>query len=147
MRVPRKLIADLVAFVARREGTRAAEVDVAVVARGEITSLNRRWLGHARPTDVVSFDLSEGGGRGLSAQIVVCGDVAVREGRSRGTGARRELLLYVVHGLLHLMGHEDSTVRGGARMHAREEELLREFLARPAFARRRRVFAASPLRK
>lgn len=37
-------------------------------------------------------------------------------------------MLYVVHGLLHLMGYEDESVRGAAKMHARQEELLADFL-------------------
>lgn len=127
LRVPRKRIERLVAFVAAAEGMRLAEVDLAVVPDGQIASLNRRYLRHAGPTDVLSFDLSEGGG-GLAAQLVVCGDVAVREARLRRLPPQRELMLYVVHGLLHLMGYEDQTVRGAARMHAREEELLRSFL-------------------
>ena len=69
-------------------------------------------------------------GGGLSGQIIVCGDVAAEQARLRGLPAQEELMLYVVHGLLHLMSYEDLTVRGAAGMHAREEELLREFLAR-----------------
>ena len=42
---------------------------------------------------------------------------------------------YVVHGLLHLIGYDDGPIRAAAKMHAREDELLTEFLAR---SRRRR---------
>ena len=59
---------------------------------------------------------------------MVCGDLAVEQAKARGLKARDELMLYVIHGLLHLMGYEDTSIRGGARMHAREEELLKEFL-------------------
>ncbi len=134
VRVPRKRIADLVAFVARREGVRLAEVDVAVVGAGEMASLNRRYLATRGATDVLSFDLSEAHRGGLCVQLVVCGDVAAAQAAARGLGSRRELMLYVVHGLLHQMGYEDSSVRGAAKMHARQDELLAEFLRR----RRRR---------
>jgi probable rRNA maturation factor len=128
VRVPRKRIAKLVTLVARCEGVRLAEVDVAVVPAVQIAAINRRYLRHAGSTDVLSFDLSEAPGEGVSAQLVVCGDVAARQARLRGLPTSRELMLYVVHGLLHLMGYEDATARGAAKMHAREEELLREFL-------------------
>jgi probable rRNA maturation factor len=128
VRVPRKEIVKLVAFVAAAEGTRVAEVDLAVVSGGEIAALNRRYLRHAGVTDVLSFDLSGPPGGGISAQIVVCGDEAVRQARMRGQPPRRELLLYIVHGLLHLMGYEDQSIRGSAKMHAREEKLLSCFL-------------------
>jgi len=130
VRVPRKKLAELVTFVAAREGARLGEVEIAVVGLEEIASLNRRYLRHAGPTDVLSFDLSETGKAGICAQLVVCGDVAKRQARLRGIPFHRELMLYVVHGLLHLMGYEDQSVRGAAKMHAREEELLWEFLDR-----------------
>ncbi len=120
----------LIGFVAKAEGQRLAQVELAIVPAPDIAGLNRRFLGHAGATDVLSFDLSdeaEAGRAGISAQLVVCGDVAARQGRLRGTGGQRELMLYVVHGLLHLMGYEDTTVRGRARMHAREDEILTAF--------------------
>ncbi len=128
--VPRKRIAELARFVAARQRARLAEVDLAVVGAGEIAALNRRYLSHGGATDVLSFDMSEGGGKGIAAQIIVCGDIAARRAEAMGCSAQRELMLYVVHGLLHLMGHEDATVRGAAKMHAREDELLDEFLGR-----------------
>ncbi|MCJ7544575.1 MAG: rRNA maturation RNase YbeY [Phycisphaerae bacterium] len=130
LRVPRKRIADLVAFVARREGVRLAEVDLAVVAAGEMAGLNRRYLARGGATDVLSFDLSEAGRGGLCVQLVVCGDVAAAQAAARGQGTQRELMLYVVHGLLHQMGYEDSSIRGAAKMHARQDELLEDFLRR-----------------
>ena len=130
LRVPRKRLVELIGFVAAREGARIAQVDLAVVDSGEIAGVNRRFLGHAGATDVISFDLSDRAGAGLSAQLVVCGDVAVRQARLRGLKAQHELMLYVIHGLLHLMGYEDNSIRGGAKMHARQEELLREFLTK-----------------
>lgn len=128
IRVPRKRLAELVEFVAHSEGVRVGQVDLAIVAAPEITGVNRRFLGHAGATDVISFDLSDKDIPGLCAQLVVCGDVAVEQAKARGLKAQDELMLYVIHGLLHLMGYEDTSIRGGARMHAREEELLRAFL-------------------
>ena len=93
----------------------------------EITALNRRYLRHRGATDVLSFDLSGASRAGVIAQIVVCGDAAAREAAARGCGKQQELMLYVVHGLLHLLGYEDTTARGAARMRARQEELLQAF--------------------
>ncbi|MHC4562173.1 MAG: rRNA maturation RNase YbeY [Planctomycetota bacterium] len=133
MRAPRKRLTELVAFVAREQGARVAHVDIAVVSTDEITELNRRHLRHHYATDVISFDLSEAGDAGLVAQLVVCGDVAAAQGPLHGYSPAQELMLYVIHGLLHLTGCDDTTVRGRAAMHARQEEVLAAFLA----ARRR----------
>ena len=130
VRVYRKRLAELVGFVARKEGHRLGQIDIAVAGRAEMSRLNREWLGDGRATDVLSFDLTEGGGAGICAQIVVCGELAAEQARLRGLRPQRELMLYVVHGLLHLMGCEDATVRGAAKMHAREDELLDGFLGR-----------------
>ena len=132
LRVPRKRIAELVAFVAQAEGVRVTEIDLAVVRSDEIARLNRRFLGRRGLTDVLSFDLSESSAGGLYAQIVACGDVAVRQGRLHGVGPQQELMLYVVHGLLHLMGYDDATARAAAEMHAREQQLLEVFRSKRA---------------
>lgn len=131
LRVPRKRIVELVELIARREGAGLAEVDVAVVDGEEMRLLNRRYLQHAWDTDVLSFDLSDESvecGRGLSVQVVVCADVAVQQGPAHGLSPTRELLLYVAHGVLHQLGYEDKSVRGAARMRARQDELLAELL-------------------
>jgi probable rRNA maturation factor len=130
MRVPRKKLAELVSFVAAAEGTTLGQIDIGVVGRRQMAQLNRHWLGRAGTTDVLCFDLSDAHSRGISAQLVVCGHVAAERGGRSGTGPQRELMLYVVHGLLHLMGYDDRSVRGAAKMRAREEELVGGFVAR-----------------
>jgi len=131
LRVPRKTIAELVAFVSSAEGYPIADADIAVVDSGKMAELNRRYLRHAGATDVLSFDLSQAPKAGLSVQLIVCGDVAASEAARRGLTPARELLLYVAHGLLHLMGHEDESIRGSVRMQTRQEELLKQFLNCP----------------
>jgi len=128
IRVPRKKLDSLIRFVARRQGAAVAEVDLAVVGSEEMASLNRRYLRRSGPTDVLSFDLSDAGAGRLCVQLVVCGDLAAARAREFGISAQRELMLYVVHGLLHLTGHDDKTASAAARMCARENEILDEFL-------------------
>ena len=118
------------AFVAAAEGYPVADADIAVVDSAKMAELNRRYLRHAGATDVLSFDLSQAPKQGLSVQLIVCGDVAVAQAASRGLKPRCELLLYIVHGLLHVMGYEDQSIRGAVRMNARQEELLEEYLGR-----------------
>ena len=131
MRVPRRKIEQLAPYVARAESRRVGEVDVAVVDAGEMARLNERYLSRAGSTDVISFDLTDRFDTTVHAQIVVCADVAVEQARRHGRGPQRELLLYVTHGLLHVMGYDDREPDAAARMHAREEQLLAAFLASP----------------
>lgn len=137
VRVPRKRIAELIALTAREEGVRLEEVDVAVVRRQEIAALNHEYLGRRGATDVLSFDLTDESDAGLRCQVVVCGDVAARQGPRHGVSAQCELLLYVLHGLLHVLGYDDQTAAAADRMHRRQQE-LRDALTRKQRRRRRR---------
>ena len=59
------------------------------------------------------------------------GDTAAREAQARGLPFEEELLRYVVHGTLHLLGYDDHDDADRERMHARQEELLAEYLGAP----------------
>ncbi|NBB95768.1 MAG: rRNA maturation RNase YbeY [Planctomycetes bacterium] len=132
MRVPRKRIGELVNFIARRERTALHDVDVTVVDSREMTRLNRTYLQHAGTTDVISFDLTDRRAEltpGLTVQLIVNAQLAVKEASRRSHGPQRELLLYVAHGLLHAMGYDDQTPADAKTMSARQEQLLDAFLA------------------
>ena len=128
LRTPRKKINAMVRFIARAEAVRFEEVDIAIVPSRRMASLNREYLQHAGDTDVLSFDLSSPGSP-LVAQIIVCAEVAIREARARGLGPQRELLLYIAHGLLHVIGYDDKEPQQAEKMYARQQELLEAFLA------------------
>ena len=84
-----------------------ATVSVAVVDDPTIHALNRRYLEHDYPTDVLSFVL-EDDGRQLHGELVASADTAARNAVEYGWSAADELLLYLVHGTLHLVGHRDA---------------------------------------
>ena len=109
------------------EGRRNGRLEVAIVDDAEMRKLHRQWMGLGSTTDVLSFDLSDGGDDGVvDAQLVVCKPVAVRSAAEIGGDWRLELLLYVVHGCLHLCGYDDVSASKAARMHRREDEILLE---------------------
>ena len=119
-------LADAVAAALREGGVTHAGVDLAVVGDGEMHALNRRWLDHDYPTDVLSFLLEEGGaveeagGGGWvvtqrEGQVIVNPDEAARRAPEHDwpphalPPAARELMLYAAHGALHLCGLDDAT--------------------------------------
>jgi probable rRNA maturation factor len=131
-----RALAEHVLRAERREG---AGLSVTVVSDRAIAKLHRDYLGVPGPTDVISFPLEDDlpGGPPLLGEVVVSADTAAREARARRLPFRRELLLYIAHGALHLLGYDDHAPRDRRRMHARQEALLDAFLAgRPG---RRRV--------
>ncbi|MBV8555609.1 MAG: rRNA maturation RNase YbeY, partial [Planctomycetaceae bacterium] len=82
------------------------------------------YLGHDWPTDVISFRLSEVGEVPLSGELVISAELAVSTAREAGVDPWAELALYVVHGVLHLCGHDDQSEDDRAAMRRREHELL-----------------------
>lgn len=110
-----------------------AHLGLVFVDKPTITALNERYLAHRGPTDVLAFPLGNApGGKdsGLWGEVVVCVDVAREEGRRRGIPFRTELLRYVAHGVLHLLGYRDEEPGPRARMRARERFYLRRFATR-----------------
>ena len=115
------------------EGRADAELSVALVTDERIAELHVRFMDVAGPTDVISFplDLPDGVETPVApplGEVVVSTDTAAREAAARGHGFERELLLYVVHGTLHLLGYDDRDAGDRAEMEARQEELLEAFL-------------------
>jgi len=110
--------------VLRRENVQRWALSVAIVDDAHIRELNRRFLGHDRPTDVLSFPLSDDGGDALAGEIVINAQRAVQVAERRRADPVGELLLYAVHGCLHLLDYDDRTAAGARRMHTRETEHL-----------------------
>lgn len=129
-------IAGTPAPLTRREVRRAA----AVVAGGErlagtvsvtfvgpraMSRLNLAWKGREGPTDVLAFALARPDG-GVDGDVYVCPAVARVEARDRRIALRRELLRLVVHGVLHVAGHDHPEGPGRTRspMWRRQERYL-----------------------
>lgn len=109
-----------------REARVSGTLSVAVVDSQEITELNRRFLGRAEPTDVLSFPMEDETSDDFG-EVVVCAEVAGREAAEWGISFDAELALYAVHGLLHLLGYDDLTSEQRSSMQEREREILKEF--------------------
>jgi probable rRNA maturation factor len=107
-------------------GVRRASVSVAIVSDAEIHALNRRHLQHDYPTDVLSF-LLERSPEDLEGEIIASGETAATAAAQYGWPAADELLLYIVHGALHLVGYDDQTPEAQDIMQRREAEILSQF--------------------
>lgn len=121
--------------VLETHGVKSAEISLAIVDDPAIHELNKRWLEHDYPTDVISFVLEQSDGR-LEGEVIASAETAARLADEFGTPPHDELLLYVVHGLLHLVGFDDRSAAAAREMRAQEESILRELgvqvAARPA---------------
>jgi probable rRNA maturation factor len=107
-------------------GYTRGEVSLAIVADDEMQQLNARWLEHDWPTDVLSFVLEQAGDA-LEGEIIVSVETAQRQAAAFSWRAEDELLLYVIHGALHLVGHDDRSDEDQAAMRAAEAKHLARF--------------------
>ena len=97
------------------EAISRATLSIAVVSDRAIRPLNRRYLQHDYATDVLSFLLDSGPGW-LDGEIIVSADTAASQAPQYDSSAEAELLLYVIHGALHLVGYDDTTPAERKRM-------------------------------
>ena len=115
---------DAARVVLEGEGVREAAVTLAFVDDAHIHRLNKQFLNHDEPTDVLTFPHSDPGARKLEGDVVIGYGVAQEYAADRGHAVGPELVLYVVHGCLHLCGYTDTDDRGAAEMRAKEREYL-----------------------
>ncbi len=107
-------------------GVTTAEVSLAIVDDATIQRVNARFLQHDRPTDAISFLLESGPGS-LEGEIVVSAETAAATAGRFGWSAHDELLLYVIHAALHLVGYDDAGPDALAAMRERERHYLSRF--------------------
>lgn len=117
---------EAVESILRDEKIEAAQISLAVVDDPAIRELNNRYLRHDYATDVLSFVLEQSPGR-LEGQLVVSAETAVERSRQYGWQPQDELLLYVIHGALHLVGVGDAEPAEREEMRRREALYLSRF--------------------
>lgn len=136
VRFPRGWLERLVRRALTAEKVAAAEVTLLLVDDRRIARLHDEWMGDPTPTDVITFDLTASAGMPagdhvLRGDIVVSTETAVRMAKEVDSTSRLETAYYVIHGLLHLTGHDDLSP-GPRRAMRRRERALMESLGLPA---------------
>jgi probable rRNA maturation factor len=100
------------------------EISLAFVDNPTIHTLNKRYLDHDEPTDVLSFPLSDPSAKKLAGELVIGVEVAKERAEELGHPVDAELALYVIHGLLHLCGYDDKSDKAERQMRERERHYL-----------------------
>lgn len=102
-------------------------LSVALVDRARIAELKGRYYGERRATDVLSFpmDALDAPAPALLGDVVICVEVAERQARALGRPVQEELEHLLVHGILHLAGHDHAESADEVRMAREETRILR----------------------
>jgi probable rRNA maturation factor len=110
----------------------SAELSVVVVDNDQIQDLNKTYLGHDRPTNVISFPQQEGDGPEGEhlGDVVISVERAQEEALEAGLGLDERMLQLLIHGICHLLGydHERGTEEQAAEMEEVEESLFRRIM-------------------
>jgi probable rRNA maturation factor len=134
--LPADLLGDLESAVRATlaaESAGDAEISVALVSDAAISRLNREYLSHDGPTDVISFALEAHPGGAGGGDIYIGLGQAERQAREEGVSTREELLRLAIHGTLHVLGWdhpEEDDGRAESEMYRRQEAILSGLLAR-----------------
>jgi len=127
--VPEHLLAKGCRTVLESEGIRGGEISITLLDDEGILVLNQEYFGEDSPTDVIAFALYESG-EPVLGDIYLGFEQAKRQASELDVPLYEELLRLVIHGTLHVLGHEhsDGANRVQSEMFLKQEELLRSVL-------------------
>ena len=109
--------------IAKDFGWQAGQISVAVVNDRTIQDVNRQYLNHDYPTDVISFNLTDDD-QNLEGEVIVSWQTAKRVAEESGWTTSQELLLYIIHGMLHIVGLDDATTTQSKKMRQKERQYM-----------------------
>ena len=115
-----------------------AELCVTAVDEDTIAELNAKWMEKEGPTDVLAFPMdelrpglvNEEPEEGVLGDLVLCPEVAQRQGETAGHGRDAELELLTVHGILHLLGYDHAEPDEHRVMFGLQDDLLAQWRTR-----------------
>jgi probable rRNA maturation factor len=133
--IVQKRVAELTDLALNRFVTRArraagvkGKVNVLLTSSAEMKSLNRRFRGKDKPTDVLSFPAEPAAKQKFAGEIAIAADIAAQNARALGHSPAQEIKILVLHGMLHLRGYDHECDNGQM---ARREKQLRAQLHLP----------------
>jgi len=121
-------------MILRHEGVTRASLSVVFVSHQKIKALNKKFLHRDYGTDVLAFDSSDRGltrqknkrkPKSITGDIIISTDAAHKNAKVYDTTIAKELTLYVIHGVLHLLGYEDHKTQDIKKIRKREHEILK----------------------
>lgn len=122
-----------------------ASLSIALVGDQTMSDLHQQFMNIPGPTDVLTFELDyDSQGHCTAGEVVVCVPEAKRRCADHAVTLDHELLLYVLHGMLHLAGLDDRTDAAFKKMHRTEDQILTRIGIGPVFAAHAQATTADP---
>ena len=148
-----RLLKEIVSAILTDLTIEHCELEINLIGAGGMAALNETFLRHEGSTDVITFDYSVGPVSSLShfnsekikdrqdafptlhGEIFVCVDEAILQAKQFKTTWQSEIIRYVVHGILHLLGHDDLSSRPKRKMKRKENRLVHQLSRRFALSK------------
>ena len=118
-RIDKKLLEKIAKKTLKSLKTKLAEISLVFVSDIRMKSLNRKYRGRNRVTDVLAFDYGE---------IIICLPQAKRQAKKINHSLRKELAILLIHGILHLAGYGDETKKGYNKMANKQKEIWQKII-------------------
>lgn len=139
-KIDRRRLRQIVSGLCAELGIPEITLGIHLVGASEMTRVNETFLRHAGSTDVITFDHSDPvtglrpGASPLHGELFICVDEAVLQAKQFRTRWQSEVVRYIVHGVLHLQGHDDRRAVDRRRMKGEEDRLVRGLARRFSLA-------------
>lgn len=133
IRINKKKLTLLAKRILKIKGLKSgAELSIVFVGTRRIRGLNKRFRNKDVPTDVLAFSMLEGKGvppfSEILGDLVICPEIARKSARIYKTTTEQEICLYLIHGILHLLGFDDSNVKNRSLMEREQDKILKKIM-------------------
>ena len=123
-----KLYKAAVSFALGKQKSKFENINIVIVSPKEILRINKEFLGHNYVTDVITFENPSPINNKIYADIFVCFEQTKKQAQELGKHYRKEFLTVIIHGILHLIGYDDDTLKKRNEMNAVAENIAEKFL-------------------
>jgi len=125
-RLDRKFIKCLVEFILKKASVAQAEIGFHFVSAREMAKLHEEFMNMAGSTDVITFDHGSKPPKSIHGEFFISIDDAIAQAREFRTTWQNEVVRYVIHGILHLLGYDDLESKARGKMKREENSLLKK---------------------
>jgi probable rRNA maturation factor len=130
-KLPLSHLEDLAKYILKKQGIKNTELNILFADNKRIKEFNNRFLKKNKVTDVISFyeakTINQAKKISYLGEMIVSVEAARKQAATYGNSIIREIRLYIIHGLLHLLGYKDYTVSEKNKMSALEKKLLCQY--------------------
>lgn len=126
--IDNKLIENQVLFILKKEKIKFNELYLNFVDKKKISSIHKKYFNDSSPTDCISFpidNLHSNITPIILGEIFICPKIAIEYGEKHKIPPKEELTLYIVHGLLHLLGYDDISKKDKIIMKKKEKQCMK----------------------